>query len=50
MPIAVAKAANALKHASMMVDVLIDLDVANLRAFEMAAVAAAVVFDSVASW
>lgn len=49
MPTAVIKAAKALNDANIIVDVLIDFDVANLRAFEMAAVAA-VMFDWVAAW
>lgn len=49
MPTAVMKAARALKEAKIIVEVLIDFDVANLSAFEMAAVAA-VMFDSVAAW
>lgn len=48
MPNAVVKAANELKDANIIVDVLIDFDVANFKAFVMAAVVVA--FESVASW
>lgn len=49
MPTAVIKAAKALNDAKIIVEVLMDFDVANLRALEMAAVAA-VIFDCVAAW
>lgn len=51
MPKAVAKAAIELNEASIMVDVLTDLDVANLRALVMASVASAVAFaEVIARW
>lgn len=43
------KAARALKEASIMVDVLIDLEVANFRALEMAAKEVALAVEAVAS-
>lgn len=48
-PKAVAKAAIALKEASIMFDVLMDLDAANLRALAMALVASVVEFEEVAA-
>ena len=51
MPKAVAKAAMELNEANIMVEVLIDLDVANLRDSAMACVASLVVFEEVvARW
>lgn len=51
MPKAVAKAAIELNEANIMVDVLTDLDVANLRALVMASVASVVAFEEViARW
>lgn len=51
MPNAVAKAAVALNEANIMVDVLTDLAVANLRALVMACVASVVVFEeAIARW
>lgn len=44
-PNAVAKAAVALNEANIMVDVLMDLDVAKLRALVMACVASVVTFE-----
>lgn len=48
MPTAVAKAASELKEANIIVEVLTDLDWANLRAFVMAMVVVA--FGVVANW
>jgi hypothetical protein len=51
MPKAVAKAAMELNEANIMVDVLTDLDVANLRALVMASVASVVAFaEVIARW